>query len=397
MNFQDMLQLILSTGIPASTVLQAIHDSLEYVNVNSGMNSKSIRELESLLTLVQESFNGDESSPEVVLARSGKANLKARLDDLESRILTIDAEIELQKPTRVVKNRTQVIPFDKLVEYNTTLTPAQTYIRQQGVNGSSVITYEEEFVNGVSTGRIFNEAVTSTTAPISQITVQGTMIVNKIPIRYVRFSNKRAGMAEGRFVELEVFAGATNIAKNVPVTIPNGATQTDKAALFDGAKQYWSSNVSHANPYVQIDLGSARTDITRIEYYLYPLVNYDSVQVDVSQDGKTWRRIVNLTNHYVGAVGESLSLDVTKVYGTPLSTFIDTGSGQNVAIGGTYTIISPSIRLYWDSDRALAKNTSQSGVWTQKGSHTVLNRRTVNGTTVYGFSIGWIRDEDNVG
>ena len=65
------------------------------------------------------------------------------------------------------------------------------------------------------------------------------------------------------------------------------------------------------------------------------------------------------------------------------------------------TIYKVPITLYWDSQRALARNTSQSGSWRNTGKHRVVNEITQGGMTVYAindttdsYAIGWVRADD---
>ena len=65
------------------------------------------------------------------------------------------------------------------------------------------------------------------------------------------------------------------------------------------------------------------------------------------------------------------------------------------------TIYKVPITLYWDSQRALARNTSQSGSWRNTGKHRVVNEITQDGMTVYAindttdsYAIGWVRADD---
>ena len=70
------------------------------------------------------------------------------------------------------------------------------------------------------------------------------------------------------------------------------------------------------------------------------------------------------------------------------------------------TIYKVPITLYWDSQRALTRNTAQSGSWRNTGRHRVVNKVTQGGMTVYAindnsdsYAIGWVRADDlgNIG
>ena len=65
------------------------------------------------------------------------------------------------------------------------------------------------------------------------------------------------------------------------------------------------------------------------------------------------------------------------------------------------TIYKTPVTLYYDSVRALTKNTSQSGVWRMTGVHQTVNQVTQDGITVYainhpqyGYTVGWVRGDD---
>ena len=65
------------------------------------------------------------------------------------------------------------------------------------------------------------------------------------------------------------------------------------------------------------------------------------------------------------------------------------------------TIYKTPVTLYYDSVRALNKNTAQSGVWHMTGVHQTANQVTQNGIAVYainhpqyGYTVGWVRGDD---
>ena len=65
------------------------------------------------------------------------------------------------------------------------------------------------------------------------------------------------------------------------------------------------------------------------------------------------------------------------------------------------TIYKTPVTLYYDSVRALTKNTAQSGVWRMTGVHQTVNQVTQDGITVYainhpqyGYTVGWVRGDD---
>lgn len=65
------------------------------------------------------------------------------------------------------------------------------------------------------------------------------------------------------------------------------------------------------------------------------------------------------------------------------------------------TIYKSPVTLYYDSDRALNRNASQSGTWRMTGVHQTVNQVTQGGITVYainhpqyGYTVGWVRSDD---
>lgn len=74
------------------------------------------------------------------------------------------------------------------------------------------------------------------------------------------------------------------------------------------------------------------------------------------------------------------------------------------AIGTMYEIVNVPMRLYYSSDRANIKNTSQSGWVNEAGSYKIINHVVgTNNVDLYAinditnsYAIGWIRDDDNI-
>lgn len=74
------------------------------------------------------------------------------------------------------------------------------------------------------------------------------------------------------------------------------------------------------------------------------------------------------------------------------------------AIGTMYEVVNVPMRLYYDSGRADAKNTLQSGWVNEAGSYKIINHVAgSNGVDLYAinditnsYAIGWIRDDDNI-
>lgn len=72
------------------------------------------------------------------------------------------------------KSTTNSIPFEKRTEYDNSITQEQSYIRQSGINKEVLITWEEKFVNGISTGEMRNRLETIQNSGRDEIKVVGT-------------------------------------------------------------------------------------------------------------------------------------------------------------------------------------------------------------------------------
>lgn len=74
------------------------------------------------------------------------------------------------------------------------------------------------------------------------------------------------------------------------------------------------------------------------------------------------------------------------------------------AIGTMYEVVNVPMRLYYSSDRANTKNTSQSGWVNEAGNYKIINHVVgTNNVDLYAinditnsYAIGWIRDDDNI-
>lgn len=81
----------------------------------------------------------------------------------------VSEQIEWRK-----KSSTNSIPFTSSSEYDETLTPEQSYTKQQGINQQVLITWEEKYVNGISTGETRNRQEIIQTKGQPEIKVIGT-------------------------------------------------------------------------------------------------------------------------------------------------------------------------------------------------------------------------------
>ena len=414
MSLEENLEIIRKQGIEAKYVIEAIHDGLLEINQNATRDSVQIGEMLQLMTLLrQDAIDVTPSGLEVVEARNGFANLKLLVDYILDQQALLNAKVDAAQPVRVPRSRTEAIPITKQYTYDVTKTPDQSTVTA-GVAGVLTITWEEERVNSVPTGRIFNETTAVTKAMVPRQEVIGTKAINTTPIRYVRVNAKRQGMNSGNFNEIEVYVGTTNIARNASVSSADPIS--NPSYVIDGQRNLLSSVVTGPYPYVQLDLKSGRKDITRMNVLLHNTLTYDFFRIDVSVDGKKWRRIVSRTNYKES--GQGLNISMITIYEGG-SVYTDAPPvAPDVAIGGQITLANPrSTPIYYDSGRAAAKLSSGNYIGTT-AKHTVLNvgyivttrpssgnyitvysnlyvayspKPTGSYITVYGTAVGWFR------
>lgn len=111
----------------------------------------------------------------------------------EIKVIGTKSDITEWKP----KSETKSIPFKQSTEEDDTLTPEETYIKQNGINKEILVTWEEEYINGVSTGNTRNRSEVIQTSGRDEIKVIGTKssTVTPVPlpdneIEYPNVSNK---------------------------------------------------------------------------------------------------------------------------------------------------------------------------------------------------------------
>lgn len=109
----------------------------------------------------------------------------------EIKVIGTKSDITEWKP----KSETKSIPFKQSTEEDDTLTPEETYIKQNGINKEILVTWEEEYINGVSTGNIRNRNEVVQTVGRDEIKVVGTKVSSIAPlpenkIDYPNVSNK---------------------------------------------------------------------------------------------------------------------------------------------------------------------------------------------------------------
>lgn len=79
------------------------------------------------------------------------------------------------------QSTTNSTPFESRTEYDNSITPEQSYVRQSGINKEVLITWEEKYVNGISTGETRNRQETIQTSGRDEIKVVGTKTSTTIP------------------------------------------------------------------------------------------------------------------------------------------------------------------------------------------------------------------------
>ncbi|MDS3899893.1 G5 domain-containing protein [Staphylococcus hominis] len=109
----------------------------------------------------------------------------------EIKVIGTKSDITEWKP----KSETKSIPFRQSTEEDNTLTPEESYIKQNGINKEILVTWEEEYINGVSTGNTRNRSEVIQTSGRDEIKVIGTKVSSIAPlpenkIDYPNVSNK---------------------------------------------------------------------------------------------------------------------------------------------------------------------------------------------------------------
>lgn len=401
MDFQDIIEIIRNPNLRAKIVFDAIHDGLEYLITRLDSVDQSVNELRGMYSYLNDSEIIDNSSIEVVGARGGHSNLNDRIISMEEELEELYQLFDAIKPVIITETKVERLPFGRTTENNSDLLPSQSYIRVPGVEGSVTIQTQNEYINGKFNKEI-SRTVISRVEPVDEIYVQGTKasIANR-PIRYIRFVARLLGKQEGRWIEVEIFAGNTKLTNPNTVTmIQSGKfAENGLSPLYDGAKQYWATIINAPNPYIQVDLGSARHDITKASMTLHPGSSYELINIEVSSDNKTFYR-VHTTSVNNATLGQEISIDMNTLYRTdPISAFQDTTAvlpgASDVPIGGIINVKKGVTRIYPNAGVAAIKSggltyggTATSLVVTRKAY--VTNKRptsgsfeTINSTTWY--------------
>lgn len=82
------------------------------------------------------------------------------------------------------KSITNSTPFESHTEYDNSITPEQSYVRQSGINKEILVTWEEKYVNGASTGETRNRQETIQTSGRDEIKVIGTKTSTTSPSEF---------------------------------------------------------------------------------------------------------------------------------------------------------------------------------------------------------------------
>lgn len=389
------------------------------------------------------------SGPEIIQARGGKATLGQRLDEIEElgggfvilsqseydALSTKDPDIiylikgSPQQVTYQEVTRTETVPFATERVANSAMNAGTETTVTQGQNGTRTIIERITLINGIETGRtIISNTITK--AAVNKVVHYGTKGATEPTTlsNLLRSSDLIAGGSSNTYVnnqrttndvvpatgtfEIRQWAapaGAFNIYaekiepfKNytIAMTIENTGASITNAWLVIGLAFFGGTHYFNG---VQKNISPEAGSYNILEHlttsgpvkYVYQFTGLE----DASPSDFFQLAVTNATNNArfkvsnLGLYEGHTSLDA------PFSGNITSPGGTgttDVPIGGNLTIVASPITLYWDSDKALARNTTQSGTWTNRGSHEVLNKRTQGNVTVYGLTIGWVRSDDNV-
>lgn len=165
-------------------VLQAIVDGLTIIGQDSEDALKTVKQatdnqgiLMSLLQAIdRELHKSGSSSVELIAARGEYSNLNARLNALNALI----EELIAKQPEWRSMSRTETIPFGRQTVYNDQWLPDESRVTTAGVDGARVVTWEEEFVAGKSTGKKRSEIISIIKQPVTQVWTEGTKAVEVV-------------------------------------------------------------------------------------------------------------------------------------------------------------------------------------------------------------------------
>ncbi|MDS0981064.1 G5 domain-containing protein [Staphylococcus hominis] len=142
---------------------------------------------QQILITWEEKFVNDVSTGET---RNRQENIQT-LGQVEIKVIGTNSNVTEWKK----KSETKSVAFQTKTEEDNTLTPEESYIKQNGINKEILVTWEEEYINGVSTGNIRNRNEVVQTVGRDEIKVVGTKVSSIAPlpenkIDYPNVSNK---------------------------------------------------------------------------------------------------------------------------------------------------------------------------------------------------------------
>ncbi|MGX0244561.1 tail fiber domain-containing protein [Staphylococcus hominis] len=142
---------------------------------------------QQILITWEEKFVNDVSTGET---RNRQENIQT-LGQVEIKVIGTNSNATEWKK----KSETKSVAFQTKTEEDNTRTPEESYIKQNGINKEILVTWEEEYINGVSTGNIRNRNEVVKTVGRDEIKVVGTKVSSIAPlpenkIDYPNVSNK---------------------------------------------------------------------------------------------------------------------------------------------------------------------------------------------------------------
>lgn len=142
---------------------------------------------QQILITWEEKFVNDVSTGET---RNRQENIQT-LGQVEIKVIGTNSNVTEWKK----KSETKSVAFQTKTEEDNTRTSEESYIKQNGINKEILVTWEEEYIDGVSTGNIRNRNEVVKTVGRDEIKVVGTKVSSIAPlpenkIDYPNVSNK---------------------------------------------------------------------------------------------------------------------------------------------------------------------------------------------------------------
>ena len=142
---------------------------------------------QQILITWEEKFVNDVSTGET---RNRQENIQT-LGQVEIKVIGTNSNVTEWKK----KSETKSVAFQTKTEEDNTRTPEESYIKQNGINKEILVTWEEEYIDDVSTGNIRNRNEVVKTVGRDEIKVVGTKVSSIAPlpenkIDYPNVSNK---------------------------------------------------------------------------------------------------------------------------------------------------------------------------------------------------------------